>query len=81
MNEQVILINKNNKKIGVEEKIFAHKTGKLHRAFSIFIFNSRANCSYNKGLRQNITLQNYGAIQFAVILDQARITIKPSIED
>ena len=39
--EEVILINKNNRKIGTEEKIRAHKEGKLHRAFSIFIFNSK----------------------------------------
>lgn len=39
--QQVILVDKNNKKIGVEEKIKAHKKGKLHRAFSIFIFNSK----------------------------------------
>lgn len=36
----VVLVDKNNRKIGVEEKIKAHKEGKLHRAFSIFIFNS-----------------------------------------
>ena len=39
--EKVVLVDKNNKKIGVEEKIKAHKEGKLHRAFSIFIFNSK----------------------------------------
>ena len=39
--QQVILVDKNNRKIGVEEKIKAHKEGKLHRAFSIFIFNSK----------------------------------------
>jgi isopentenyl-diphosphate delta-isomerase len=38
--QQVVLVDKNNRKIGVEEKIKAHKEGKLHRAFSIFIFNS-----------------------------------------
>ena len=37
----VILVNKNNRRIGIEEKIKAHKEGKLHRAFSIFIFNSK----------------------------------------
>lgn len=37
----VILVDKNNKKLGVEEKIKAHIDGKLHRAFSIFIFNSK----------------------------------------
>lgn len=39
--EFVILVNKNNKKIGIEEKIKAHKLGKLHRSFSIFVFNSK----------------------------------------
>jgi len=38
---EVILVNKNNRKIGVEEKIKAHREGRLHRAFSIFIFNSK----------------------------------------
>lgn len=41
MPKQVILVDKNNKKIGVEDKTKAHKEGKLHRAFSIFIFNSK----------------------------------------
>ena len=39
--EKVILVDKKDRKIGVEEKIKAHKEGKLHRAFSIFIFNSK----------------------------------------
>lgn len=39
--EEVILVDKNNRKIGIEEKIKAHKEGKLHRAFSIFVFNSK----------------------------------------
>ncbi len=39
--QYVILVDKNNKKIGIEEKIKAHKEGKLHRAFSIFVFNSK----------------------------------------
>lgn len=39
--QQVILVDKNNRKIGIEEKTKAHKEGKLHRAFSIFVFNSR----------------------------------------
>lgn len=39
--EHVILVDKNNKKVGVEEKISAHKKGLLHRAFSIFVFNSK----------------------------------------
>lgn len=37
--EKVILIDKANNPIGTEEKMKAHRDGKLHRAFSIFIFN------------------------------------------
>lgn len=39
--ESVILVDKNDNQIGVEEKIKAHKEAKLHRAISIFIFNSK----------------------------------------
>ena len=41
MDERVILVDENDKERGSEEKIEAHKTGKLHRAFSIFVFNSK----------------------------------------
>lgn len=37
----VILVNEKDEEIGSMEKIEAHKKGKLHRAFSIFIFNSK----------------------------------------
>lgn len=39
--EEVILVDENNNELGVEEKMKAHEEGKLHRAFSIFIFNSK----------------------------------------
>jgi isopentenyl-diphosphate delta-isomerase len=40
--ETIILVDKNDKPIGFEEKIKAHENGgKLHRAFSVFIFNSK----------------------------------------
>lgn len=39
MNNQVILVNKNDEEIGVYDKIKAHEEGLLHRAFSVFIFN------------------------------------------
>ena len=38
---QVVLVDRKNKKIGVEEKLKAHKKGKLHRAFSVFVFNAK----------------------------------------
>jgi isopentenyl-diphosphate Delta-isomerase len=37
---EVILVNEKDEVLGKEEKIKAHKEGLLHRAFSIFIFNS-----------------------------------------
>lgn len=37
----VVLVDKNDKQVGVEEKITAHRKGLLHRAFSIFIFDSK----------------------------------------
>lgn len=40
MNEQVILVDKNDLPIGQMEKMEAHEKGALHRAFSIFIFNT-----------------------------------------
>src|SRR5690349_5543333 len=38
--EFVILVDKEDNKIGVLEKMDAHVRGVLHRAFSVFIFNS-----------------------------------------
>lgn len=38
--EQVILVNENDTPIGTMPKMDAHRQGKLHRAFSVFIFNS-----------------------------------------
>ena len=39
--EQVILVNEQNEQIGLMPKMEAHKKGVLHRAFSVFIFNSK----------------------------------------
>lgn len=41
MNEHLILVDENDKQIGLIGKMAAHKTGRLHRAFSVFIFNSK----------------------------------------
>jgi len=39
MSEQkVILVNENDEPIGTESKLKAHELGKLHRAFSVFVF-------------------------------------------
>ena len=41
MTETLILVDHDNKQIGIAEKLIAHQEGSLHRAFSIFIFNSK----------------------------------------
>ena len=39
--EEVVLVNEMDQKVGLMEKMEAHVKGLLHRAFSIFIFNSK----------------------------------------
>jgi isopentenyl-diphosphate delta-isomerase len=41
MNELLILVDENDQEIGLIEKMHAHQSGRLHRAFSVFIFNSK----------------------------------------
>jgi len=38
---EVILVDEKDNEIGVEEKLKTHQEGQRHRAFSIFIFNSK----------------------------------------
>jgi isopentenyl-diphosphate delta-isomerase len=54
MEEQVILVNELDGEIGVMAKLAAHQTGVLHRAFSVFVFNSE-----NELLLQRRALQKY----------------------
>jgi len=42
MSEEVILVDSDNNEIGTMEKMEAHRKGELHRAFSIFVFNKKA---------------------------------------
>jgi isopentenyl-diphosphate delta-isomerase len=39
--DEVILVDSNDNELGTMEKMEAHRKGLLHRAFSIFIFNSK----------------------------------------
>ena len=41
MDEMIILVDENDREVGSEEKMRAHKKGVLHRAFSIFAFNEK----------------------------------------
>ena len=38
--ERVILVDENDTPLGTMEKMEAHEKGVLHRAFSVFIFNT-----------------------------------------
>ncbi len=49
--EHIILVNENNEEIGQGEKIKVHQEGRLHRAFSIFIFNSKGELLVQKRAR------------------------------
>ena len=40
-NDKVILVNEHDDMVGIMDKMEAHKQGLLHRAFSIFIFNTK----------------------------------------
>ena len=49
MKEKVILVDKDDNEIGVEDKMEAHRNGgKLHRAFSIFVLNSKGEVMIQK---------------------------------
>ncbi len=53
----VVLVDENDNKIGLEEKLSAHSNGgKLHRAFSVFVFNSK-----NELMMQRRALTKYHA--------------------
>ncbi len=39
--DQVILVDEQDQEIGLADKLEAHQQGKLHRAFSVFVFNSK----------------------------------------
>lgn len=41
MEEKIILVDQNDVALGPIEKLEAHKKGLLHRAFSVFLFNSK----------------------------------------
>ena len=42
MEELLVLVDENDNELGVMDKLSIHRSGMLHRAFSLFIFNSRS---------------------------------------
>ncbi len=81
ISQKVVLVNEKNKKIGVEEKLKAHKEGKLHRAISVLIFNSKGKSFYNREKKQNIIVVDYGLMLFVHIHNQMKHLNKQHIED
>ncbi len=57
MEEQVVLVDEADRAIGVEGKMAVHRSGKLHRALSVFVFDAggrlllqqRASAKYHSG--------------------------------
>lgn len=55
--DEIILVDENDNEVGVMEKLEAHRQGRLHRAFSMLVFNSsgelmlqrRARTKYHSG--------------------------------
>lgn len=41
MQDHVLLVNERDEPLGTMDKMEAHRTGRLHRAFSVFIFNTK----------------------------------------
>lgn len=51
MTEHVILVDENDREIGIGEKMDAHRSGALHRAFSVFVFDSAGRLLLQKRAR------------------------------
>lgn len=48
MSEQVILVDENDVEVGQMEKLAAHESGKLHRAFSVILLNANGQMLIHK---------------------------------
>ena len=79
--EYITLVDMNDQQIGTEEKIKAHKEGKLHRAFSIFIFNSKGKLLIQKRANSKYHSGGYGLMLFVAIRDLKNLYGKLFIED
>ena len=48
MSEQVILVDEEDRAVGTAEKMHVHRSGGLHRAFSVFVFDPAGNVLLQK---------------------------------
>lgn len=73
MEEKIILVDRQDNPIGTMPKLLAHQQGRLHRAFSVFIFNTKENYLFNSVLLINTTLRVNGQIAAVAILALTKI--------
>lgn len=72
MNDHLILVDENDKPLGKLEKLMVHQLGLLHRAFSVFIFNSKGELLLQQRADENIIPVAYGQTPVAVIRGLAK---------
>ena len=71
--EPLILVDSNDEEVGFLDKEACHNgDGKLHRAFSVFIFNSEGKLLLQQRSSRSVSGAVIGQIPVAVILDRAR---------
>ena len=71
--ENVILVDEKDNQVGLMPKLEAHQKGLLHRAFSIFIFNSNINFYFKNELFLSIIQVDYGQTLVVVIQEMEKI--------
>jgi len=89
MAEKVVLVDENDNILGEEEKLKAHELGRLHRAISVFIFNTngefliqqRADCKYHSaGLWANTCCSHPRMNEEIVLAAKRRLKEEMGIE-
>lgn len=81
MEEKVVLVNEKDEILGLMEKMQAHENGILHRAFSVFLFNSKGEMLLQKELPKNTTLLINGRMLVALTQELMKPTNKLPIAE
>ena len=80
--EEVILVDKHDVEQGTMEKMEAHKNGgTLHRAFSVFVFNTKVNYFFKEERCISTIAVGFGLTHVAATQDQAKLLEKLATED
>lgn len=65
MNEMVVLVDEKDNTLGEMDKLEAHREALLHRAVSVFVFNSEGSYCCRKELSASTIRPGYGPIPHA----------------